>query len=126
MHCFSPSTPLPSRPPDRKFFYAREAQLLKRYVKDSQVTPLPQTLQEYLARVVTPTLERQKKQQAVAVKFEAAYLRTLDFGPSSEFHAATVYAHYVRGGAPNATQYKLLQDYIFRYIALEAGRLHLA
>ncbi len=112
--------------PDRKFFYAREAQLLKRYVNDFQVTPLPQTLQEYLARVVKLTLERQKKQQAVAVKFEAAYLRTLDFGPASESDAATVYAHYIRGGTPDATQYKLLQDYIFRYIAREAGRLHLA
>jgi hypothetical protein len=38
--------------------------------------------------VVTPTLERQKAQQAVAVKFEAAYLRGLDFGPASESDAA--------------------------------------
>lgn len=112
--------------PDRKFFYGREAQLLKRYLSDSQVTALPPTLDEYLARVVTPTLERQKSQQAVAVKFEAAYLRSLDFGPASESDAAGVYAHYVRGGVPGATEYKLLQDYIFRHIAREAGRLHLA
>lgn len=62
---------------------------------------------------------------AVAVKFEAAYLRALDFGPASESDAATVYAHYVRHGAPNAAEYRLLQDHIFRHIAHEAGRLHL-
>jgi len=112
--------------PDRKFFYGREAQLLKRYMSDSQGTGLPPTLEEYLARVVTPTLERQKAQQAVAVKFEAAYLRGLDFGPASESDAATVYSHYVRGGAPNAAEYRLLQDHIFRHIAREAGRLQLA
>jgi len=111
---------------DREFFYRREAQLLKRYMSDSQVAGLPPTLEEYLARVVTPTLERQKSEQAVAVKFEAAYLRALDFGPPSESDAATVYAHYVRGGTPNATEYKLLQDHIFRHIAREAGRLRLA
>ncbi len=112
--------------PDRKFFYGREAQLLKRYMTDSQMTGLPPTLEEYLAGVVTPTLERQKSQQAVAVKFEAAYLRGLDFGPASESDAATVYAHYVRGGVPSAAEYKLLQDHLFRHIAREAGRLHLA
>ena len=111
--------------PDRKFFYGREAQLLKRYMSQAQVTGLPPTLEEYLARVVTPTLERQKTEQALAVKFEATYLRMLDFSPVSESDAATIYAHYVRGGVPNPTEYKLLQDYIFRHIAREAGRLHL-
>lgn len=112
--------------PDRRFFYGREAQILKRYMSESQMTGLPATLEEYLAQLVTPTLERQKNQQAMAVKFEAAYLRPLDFGAASESDAATVYAHYVPGGAPNATEYKLLQDRIFHYIALEAGRMHLA
>ena len=40
------------------------------------------TLQEYVAKVVTPVLEMQKQNGAVAIKFEAAYLRSLDFGPA--------------------------------------------
>src|SRR5437588_7610967 len=67
--------------PDRKFFYSREEMLLKRYLKAQNLDAVPATLQEYTSRVITPTLEAQKRQGAVAVKFEAAYLRTLDCGP---------------------------------------------
>ncbi|HYY68582.1 MAG TPA: amidohydrolase family protein [Terriglobales bacterium] len=112
--------------PDRKFFYSRETQLLKRYMSDLKLSGLPATLEEYLARVVTPTLERQKNQRAVAIKFEAAYLRSLDFAPASAADASTVYSHFVHGSTPNVAEYKLLQDYIFRHIAREAGRLGMA
>src|SRR5690349_5291840 len=66
--------------PDRKFFYGREAMISARYLSDSEVKELPATLDEYVAKVIVPTLERQKRGRAVAVKFEAAYLRSLDFG----------------------------------------------
>src|SRR5215470_376881 len=42
--------------PDRKFFFAREEMLLKRYLKDLNLSSLPPTLQQYTAQVVTPTL----------------------------------------------------------------------
>jgi uncharacterized protein len=124
--------------PDRKFFYSREEMLLKRYLKDLGLNALPPTLQEYTSKVVTPTLELQKKNGAVAIKFEAAYLRTLDFGaipivfgsgaagqaPSDE--ASQTYATYRQGGgAPGNSDYLKLQDYLLRYIAREAGRLGL-
>src|SRR5437016_7093914 len=67
--------------PDRKFFYSREETLLKRYLKNQSLSAVPATLQEYTAKVITPTLEAQKRDGAVAIKFEAAYLRSLDFGP---------------------------------------------
>ena len=63
---------------------------------------------------------------AIAVKFEAAYLRKLDFDEADALFARRVYARYVRGGEPPASDYKTLQDYLFRYIAREAGRLGLA
>jgi uncharacterized protein len=72
---------LAAESPDRKFFYSREEMLLRRYLKDVNLSELPNTLQGYLSKVITPTLELQKKKGAVAVKFEAAYLRSLDFGP---------------------------------------------
>src|SRR4030095_16766938 len=65
--------------PDYKVFYTGEEKLLKRYMNESNLSALPPTLDEYLKKVVTPTLERQKRQGAIAAKFEAAYLRPLDF-----------------------------------------------
>ena len=67
--------------PDRKFFFTREEMLLRRYLTDLKLSTAPATLDEYLKQVITPTLERQKAGGAVAVKFEAAYLRSLDFAP---------------------------------------------
>lgn len=113
--------------PDYAAFYPGEDALLKRYLSDLKLKAVPATLGEYLARVVTPTLERQRQAGAVAVKFEAAYLRRLDFGDATEVEAARVYARFARGGgAPAAREYKPLQDFLFRYVAREAGRLGLA
>jgi hypothetical protein len=114
---------LATETPDRKFFYQREEMLLKRYLHDLKLDSLPLTLEQYTARVVTPTLELQKQNGAVAVKFEAAYLRALDFQPMSLAEANRIYVRYVRGGVPNKPAYTALQDYLFRYIAAEAGRL---
>jgi len=117
--------------PDRKFFYSREEMLLKRYLKDLNLAALPATLEDYTARVVTPTLERQKQNGAVAIKFEAAYLRTLDFGPiplhpaAVQTQAAALYEMYVHGDVPPRDAYITLQNYLMRYIAREAGRLGL-
>jgi len=108
---------------DRKFFFEREEELFSRYLREINVTTLPATLGDYTTKVITPLLEDQKKNGAVALKFEAAYLRSLDFAPASEAEAQRVYARFVRGGAPSEAQYKTLQDYLFRYTAREAGRL---
>jgi len=112
--------------PDRKFFFSREQMLLKRYLSDLNLTTVPATLDEYLKLIVKPTLERQKAGGAVAVKFEAAYLRSLDFQPASEAEAREVYVKYFREGTPESARYKMLQDFLFRYIAAEAGRLGMA
>ena len=116
---------LAAETPDRKFFFGRENALLARYRRELSVSGLPATLAEYTARIVTPELERQKKDGAVAIKFEAAYLRSLDFEPASEPDAASVYAKYAQSGTPAKASYTRLQDYLFRYIAMEAGRLGL-
>jgi predicted TIM-barrel fold metal-dependent hydrolase len=111
---------------DYKGFYPAEERLLKRYLADLNLRALPATLDAYLKQVVTPTLERQKRDGAVAIKYEAAYLRKLDFDNADEAVARTTYARYVRGGEPRANSYKALQDFLFYYIAREAGRLGLA
>lgn len=112
--------------PDYRGFYPGEERLLQRYLSDLKVTGLPATLDEYLRTIVTPTLERQRKEGAAAIKFEAAYLRKLDFDEASENLAREVYKRCVKGPEPGVSAYKLLQDYLFRYLAREAGRLGLA
>src|SRR5437763_1795091 len=111
---------------DYKGFYPGEEKLLKRYLADLRVAALPATIDAYVKTVVTPTLEKQKQNGAVAIKYEAAYLRKLDFDNPDQMKARLTYARYVRGGEPPAGDYKALQDFLFFYIAREAGRLGLA
>ena len=123
--------PLPTKAeaavtPDREKLFPLEDHLLKKYLSDLNISNLPATLDEYLKQVVTGTLEVQKKGGCVAVKFEAAYLRSLDFEKVSLQSAREVYSKNVNGGEPSHEKYKLLQDFLFRYIAGEAGRLAMA
>lgn len=114
-----------ARTPDTRSLYALETKLLHRYMNDLGVAKLPASLDEYVRTIVTPTLERQKKGGAVAVKFEAAYLRALDFDDPDPGVAHLVYSRFAAGGTPGRAEYKVLQDYLFRVIAREAGRLGL-
>ena len=112
--------------PDRKEFFRLEAIVRSRYLEESGLGAAPATLADYLARVVTATLERQKAGGAVAEKFEVAYLRSFDFGDPPRAAAEKIYARWIAGGVPDAADYKQLQDFLFRYIAMECGRLGLA
>jgi predicted TIM-barrel fold metal-dependent hydrolase len=111
---------------DFDWFYSHEEKLLKRYMAELHIETLPRSLQTYLTKVVTPTLERQKKDGAVALKLEAAYLRPLNFGRATEADAEDTYARYIRGGEVPGAEYRKLQDFLFHFIAQEAGRLGLA
>jgi predicted TIM-barrel fold metal-dependent hydrolase len=104
--------------PDKKEFFPLEEKLLKRYYTESGVPGRPDTLDEYLDKVVRATLERHKKAGAIAEKFEMAYLRGFDIGNPTKDEAQRAYAG--RG------DYKALQDYIFRFLAAECGRLGMA
>jgi hypothetical protein len=115
-----------ARTPDTRSLYPKESALLARYLRELKVTRLPATLDAYTRTVVTPTLERWRSNGAVGIKFEAAYLRALDFGAADAAAARATYARYVGGGAPTRAEYKTLQDYLMHAIAREAGRLHLS
>jgi len=112
--------------PDYAALYPLEDRLLRRYMKDLGLARLPATLDAYLRTVVTPTLERQRREGCVAVKFEIAYLRALDFDAASRAAANVTYARYVAGGAPPRGEYRNLENFLFRYIARESGRLGMA
>lgn len=112
--------------PDRKAFFALEDRLRQKYLQKVGMDAPPATLDEYLKNVVTPTLERQRAGGAVAEKFEVAYLRSFDFDNPSRDAAAKVYASWIGRNRPDNADYKVLQDYLFRYIARECGRLGMA
>lgn len=112
-----------ARNPDRRALFGMAEQLLGRYLHEVGLAAPPPTLDGYLDQVVLPTLARLKQQGAVALKFEVAYLRALDFQAPDRKAASAVYA---RGGVPGSADYKRLQDLLFHVIAAEAGRLGLA
>jgi predicted TIM-barrel fold metal-dependent hydrolase len=116
---------LAARNSDRKAFFADEDRLLQRYLKECGYSEPPASFDDYLKKVVTATLERRKRGGAIAVKFEAAYLRSLEFDDPALGEAGRVYTGS-RRAAPSDASYKILQDYVFRYIASECGRLGLA
>jgi uncharacterized protein len=109
--------------PDRMAFFALEDLVRSRYLKESAVGQVPARLDDYLKQVVTATLERHKAAGAVAEKFELAYLRSFDFSDPPRAAAERIYARWAGGGRPDSGDYKLLQDFLFRYIAIECGRL---
>jgi len=111
---------------DRKAFFADEEALLRRYLEEAATSAAPGTLAGYLSQIVTPTLERHKRGGAVAEKFEAAYLRSLAFDQVERAAAERIYARYLGKEPPPDAEYKALQDFLFRYIASECGRLGMA
>ncbi len=115
-----------SASPDRKAFFALEDGLRRHYLNAVGMSAPPPTLDAYLSQVVTATLERQKTGGAVAEKFEVAYLRSFDFSDPPRAQVEKVYRRWARGGVPDPGDYKLLQDFLFRYIAGECGRLGMA
>src|SRR5438445_3300372 len=116
--------------PDKKVFYGQETKLLKAYMSQAGVSALPDTLDEYVGKVITPTLEAQKKAGAPAIKYEAAYLRPLSFGhaPGAEERAETqrIYGRYAKGDLASRAEVLQVQNFLFRTIAREAGRLGMA
>jgi predicted TIM-barrel fold metal-dependent hydrolase len=114
-----------ARTPDTRALYPKEAALLKRFLRELGVAKLPTTLDAYTGTVVRPMLQRWKSGGAVGIKFEAAYLRPLDFDDPDAAAARAVYARYAAGGVPSRAEYKTLEDHLVRVIAKEAGRLGL-
>ena len=84
----------------------------------------PASFDAYLA-FVTKLLEDNRRHGGVAIKFEIAYFRPLLFADPSKQAAADVYEKYRSGGVPGDREYIVFQDYLFRYLVHEAGRLHL-
>jgi uncharacterized protein len=86
----------------------------------------PNTLSGYLDSVVRPQLEAWRATGAVAIKFAIAYRRSLAVSDVSAADADTVYdrqlcGHHLHGTVPAPAEILLLEDYLFRAVAREAG-----
>jgi hypothetical protein len=109
---------------DRQILFAAEQGILQKYLAAQNLTKIPNTLEAYVNKVVVPTLQAQKQAGAVAIKFEMAYLRTLKVDSVVSSDVDHLYSDSFRF-EPSAAGYKKLQDFLFHFIALQAGKLGL-
>jgi len=110
--------------PDMGVYVPLQEKMLSRWKKQEGVDALPADLAGYVA-FVQKTMEDNQKHGGVAIKFEAAYFRSLYFTDPAREDAEKIYNKYHAGGVPPAEEYRVFQDYIFRRIMDQAGKLHL-
>lgn len=113
-----------ARNADEQVYIPLQEKMLHRWMQQEGITKLPENFNDYLA-FVTRTLEDNQKKGAIAQKFEVAYFRSTKFSDPTREQAADVYQRFVDGGIPSEKEYRTLQDYVFRYLVSEGGRLHL-
>ena len=110
--------------PDMGVYIPLQEKMLSRYKKQLNMDALPPDLAGYEDFVRRAMADNQKR-GGVAIKFEAAYFRTLYFTDPPREKADAIYAKYRSGGVPSAEDYRLFQDYIFRVMIDQAGKLKL-
>ncbi len=111
--------------PDMGVYVPLQEKMLNRWKKQEGVEGLPSDLAGYEAFVRRTMTDNQQKHSGVAIKFEAAYFRTLHFTDPPRGHAEAIYNKYRAGGQPTPGEYRVFQDYIFRVMVDQAGQLHL-
>jgi hypothetical protein len=110
---------------DMDVYIPLQEKVLQRYKKQEDVEGLPADLAGY-ETFVRATLSDNQKKGGVAMKFEAAYFRTLYFRDPPREKAEAIYAKYRAGGVPSEEDYRTFQDYIFRVLIDQAGKLNLS
>src|SRR5271156_3964728 len=116
---------LTARNIDLGVYMPLQEKLLKRELGQAGLSALPKTFPAYLA-FVSKILEQNRAHGGVSIKFEIAYFRTLHFDDPPESAAASIYNRYHANGKPSAAEHAVFEDFMFRYLSREAGRLHLA
>lgn len=109
---------------DMAVYIPLQEKVLQRYAVQEARKVVPSDLTGYES-FVRQTLADNQKKGGVAIKFEAAYFRSLYFSDPPREKAEAIYAKYVWGGVPSEEEYRTFQDYIFRVLIDQAGKLHL-
>jgi predicted TIM-barrel fold metal-dependent hydrolase len=113
-----------ARNSDQEVFIPLQEKMLHRWMQQEGISKLAPNLSDYLG-FVSRTLEDNQKKGGIAMKFEVAYFRSTKFGDPTREQAEEVYKKFAEGGAPSPEEYKTFQDYLFRFLIVEGGRLHL-
>jgi len=109
---------------DMAVYVPLQEKVLQRYKTQEKVDGLPADLAGY-ETFVRQTLADNQRKGGVAIKFEAAYFRSLYFSDPPRAMAEQIYAKYHAGGVPSEQEYRLFQDYVFRVLIDQAGKLGL-
>jgi len=113
-----------SRNADEEVYIPLQEKMLHRYMQQEGLGKLPADFCEYL-KFVSRTLEDNQKQGGIAMKFEVAYFRSTKFSDPAREDAQDIYERFASGGIPSPDEYRTFQDYMFRYLIREGGRLRL-
>ncbi|HZE27587.1 MAG TPA: amidohydrolase family protein [Terriglobales bacterium] len=114
-----------SRNVDEQVYIPLQEKMLHRWMQQEKLAQLPGRFADYLQFVTRVLEDNQKNKAAIAMKFEVAYFRPTKFGDPTREQADQIYQRYAAGGVPSEQEYRTFQDYIFRYLVREGGRLHL-
>jgi hypothetical protein len=109
---------------DEEVYIPLQEKMLHRWMQQENVDKLPPDLAGYLA-FISRVLDDNQKKGGIAMKFEVAYFRSTKFADPPREQADDVYQRFLNGGIPSEQEYRTFQDYIFRFLVREGGRLHL-
>lgn len=113
-----------ARNSDEQVYIPLQEKMLHRWMAQEGLSKLPPNFSDYLA-FVSRTVEENQRKGAIAQKFEVAYFRPTRFSDPTREQAEDIYQRFHAGGIPSEAEYRTFQDYIFRYLVREGGRLHL-
>jgi uncharacterized protein len=114
-----------SRNADEEVYIPLQEKMLRRWMQQEGLSKLPSDFAEYL-KFVSRTLEDNQKKGGIAMKFEVAYFRSTKFSDPDREAAEDIYQRFAAGGIPSKDEYRTFQDFLFRHLIREGGRLHLA
>jgi uncharacterized protein len=115
---------LEQRDSDEALYLRLQERVLHRYMQQENAPALPEDLDGYVNLIRSVVADNQKR-GGIAMKFEAAYFRSLYFTDPSRDQAEPIYRKYHAGGVPTNEEYRIFQDYIFRRLLDDALALHL-
>ncbi len=113
-----------ARNPDEGVFIPLQEKMLHRWMRQENVSKLPAKFADYLEFIVR-VLDGNMKKGGIAMKFEVAYFRPTTFSDPSRTQAEEIYQKYASGGVPSEQEYRIFQDYIFRFLVGLGGRLNI-
>jgi uncharacterized protein len=112
------------RNPDEGVYIPLQEKMLHRWMQQENVAKLPPKFDDYLS-FIDRVLQNNKSKGGIAMKFEVAYFRPTTFSDPRKDEAEDIYERYVSGGIPTEKEYSTFQDYIFRFLVTEGGKLSL-